>query len=174
MFNRIYLAAFVLTGVFSAIPQVAQAQCNTCCNQSTCNKCRPNNTRIIVWRSNIVNGGLSPVIGGAPPQGFAVNTFPGIVTSQAGIAVNPVSFANVGSGSATVSTADLAELIRRSGAASGSAGGAASAAPTTNNTCPDPCGSIIQLQQDVKDLTTAIGKITSKLEELDRRAPKLP
>lgn len=164
MLQRFFLATFIFSGIVSAVPQSAQAQCSQCSDQACCNKCRPNHTRIIIWRSNIVSGGLSPVMGGVPPQGFAVSSMPAMMVAQPALAISPASF---GASSAGVTSADIdAAVARRFGAAS------ASAAPAAGNTCTDPCGSILQLQRDVKDLTTAIDKITTKLEDLDRRLPR--
>ena len=88
---------------------------------------------------------------------------PAMMVAQPALAIHPASF---GVNSASVSSADIdAAVARRLGAASASTAAA-------GNTCPDPCGSILQLQRDVRDLTTAIDKITTKLEDLDRRLPR--
>lgn len=133
MLQRFFLATVVFSGMVSAMPQAAQAQCTQCSDQASCNKCcRPNHTMIIIWRSNIVSGGLSPMMGGAPPQGFAVSSVPAMMVAQPALAISPASFTTAGFSSASLSNNDVDRIAdavaRRPNAASASA--------ATGNTCP--------------------------------------
>lgn len=169
MLQRLLLSTLILAGVGSALSQTALADCNQCSSQSSCKNCRPNSTRIYIWRSNIVGGGLSPVMGGAPPQGFAVSSIPAVMVTQPAIAISPASFSPGFSG-ASLSSNDIdriADAVARRPGATAGAGIAGAAAGAAGSTCTDPCGSILQLQRDVKDLTSAIDKITTKLEAID-------
>ena len=160
MQRNIFLV-FAFCAVYGATVQSAEAQCQQCTDKEKCG--RPHHTRIIVWRSNVVSGGLSPIMGGAPPQGFAVSSVPAVMVQQPAIAIHPASFSTSTFGSSGISNIDLERAadaaVRRSMSASGSA-----ASTSASPTCQDPCGDILQLKQDVKDIKSSIEKITIALE----------
>lgn len=163
MFARIAWIG-LLFSVVVALPETVKAQCPLCNNtgdcadcEGACKCCRARRIRIVIKR---------PCMVAPAPVGFAVSSVPTIMVSGPTVALTgaPVS---AGAAAASASASDLAKQIvdelRRQNSA---AAGVAPAAAATATTCPDACGDIKQLQQDVRDLVTQMNRLGVQVSKL--------
>ena len=164
--GRYILASLLLSGLASALPQVANAECPQCCStqggcESTCKSCRPNHTKII-YRRPIFGGSC---LGAAPPQGFAVGSVPAMMVATPTFAIAPASFTTASAGLSAADIRSIAEEVRRQPAA-------ATATASADRECKDPCGDIKQLRQDVDRLigvTDRLAIAVDKLADLSKK-----
>ncbi len=158
---RYLVSSLLLSGLVSALPPAAHAECPQCCStQGSCeanNKCcRPNYTKIIIKRSSWGGG---PFIGAAPPQGFAVGSVPAMMVATPTFAMAPASFNTAPAGLSTADIRSIADEMRRQTAAP-------TAAAAADRECNDPCGSIKQLRQDVDRLILVTDRLTVAVDKL--------
>lgn len=161
---RLILASVVFS-YLAASPQITFAQCNQC-SDSNNKSCRPNHTRIFIWKSNLVSGGLSPVMGGAPPQGFAISSMPAVMMAQPAIAIHPASFTSAGIGSAGPSHLEVKQMINDAVASAGVRNNVASAAVPGESTDP------AQLRRELNQLINAVEameKATTSIHESQKQ-----
>lgn len=157
--RRVWSSLF-LAACTACLPQVASAECPLCSGNYECSdncsfldRCcnRPNKIKIIVKRpicASPFSGIAAAPVGYAMPSVSAAFVIPTASTASAGLTADSVRQI-------------VADELKKSGTAS-----AGTASASTETTCKDPCGDILRLQRDVRDLTDNVNRLARQVEFL--------
>ena len=136
------------------------SNCQACQGSRGCPRCCKKRTFNFDFSRTIIKRNLWGGLGEAPPVGFAVSSVPALTVSTPSI---PISLATANNDNAVQLASAMIRMLNEDRAAT------AAAASASSNVCEDPCGSIKQLEDDVRQLREITVKLTLAVEELVKR-----